>query len=102
MGDATEPLITVRGEATAEVGPELAQLSVTVTARDRDRDRVLRDLDEELNNKGVHLSFVEMRDRLQVLVRAYGLNTTLDQEHFYPSLERALADVSSADGDIDP
>ena len=63
---------------------------------------VLRDLDEELNNKGVHLSFVEMRDRLQVLVRAYGLNTTLDQEHFYPSLERALADVSSADGDIDP
>lgn len=46
MNDAAEPLITVRGEATAEVEPELAQLSVMVTARDRDRDRVVRDLDE--------------------------------------------------------
>lgn len=46
MGDVTGPLVTVRGEATAEVPPDLAQLSVTVTARDRDRDRVLRDLDE--------------------------------------------------------
>lgn len=46
MPDDVGPLVTVRGEATAEVEPELAQLSVTVTARDRDRDRVVRDLDE--------------------------------------------------------
>ncbi len=29
------------------------------------------------------------------LVKRYGLHTTLDQEHFYPSLERALADIVS-------
>ena len=33
--------------------------------------------------------------RLQDLVKRYGLHTTLDQEHFYPSLERALADIVS-------
>lgn len=56
MGDATGPdairplasgpLVTVRGEAVAEVQPELAHITVAVVARDRDRDRVLRDLDE--------------------------------------------------------
>ncbi|MBL8774538.1 MAG: SIMPL domain-containing protein [Acidimicrobiales bacterium] len=51
MGDATGtavtgPLVTVRGEAVAEVPPELAQVAVAVVARDRDRDRVVRDLDE--------------------------------------------------------
>lgn len=46
MGDTTGPRLTVRGEAVAEVAPELAHLVVTVVAQDRDRDRVLRDLDE--------------------------------------------------------
>ena len=66
MGDTTEPLITVRGEATDEVEPELAQLSVTVTARDRDRDRVLRDLDERARAVdavlGLHAAAVERID----------------------------------------
>lgn len=46
MGDLSGPRVTVRGEAVAEVTPELAEIVVTVVARDRDRDRVLRDLDE--------------------------------------------------------
>jgi high affinity sulfate transporter 1 len=54
---------------------------------------VLRDLDEELNADGVHIAFAEMRDRLQVRVQRYGLHSSLDQEHFYPSLERALEGV---------
>ena len=54
---------------------------------------VLRDLDEELNADGVHIAFAEMRDRLQVRVQRYGLHSSLDQEHFYPSLERAIDDV---------
>ena len=66
MGDATGPLVTVRGEATAEVQPELAQLSVTVTARDRDRDRVLRDLDERARAVdavlGLHEAAIERID----------------------------------------
>ena len=51
---------------------------------------VLKSLDEELNEHGVHLAFVELRDRLQDLIHRYGLHTTLDQEHFYPSLQEAL------------
>jgi MFS superfamily sulfate permease-like transporter len=54
---------------------------------------VLRDLDEELNAKGVHLAFVELRDRLQQLVRRYGLHSTLDEDHFYPSIPVALDDI---------
>lgn len=44
MTDA--PLLAVRGQATVEVEPELAQFSIVVTARDKDRERVVRHLDE--------------------------------------------------------
>ena len=47
---ADQPTIVVRGEAFREVPPELAVLSVTVTARDQDRqavvDRLLRRSEE--------------------------------------------------------
>lgn len=66
-----------------------AVTDVDVTAAE-----VLRDLDEELNAKGVHLAFVELRGRLRELIERYGLDTTLDQEHFYPSLEQALTDIT--------
>ena len=44
----------------------------------------------------VHLAFVEPRDRLQDLVRHDGFNTTLDREHFYPSLGQALDAINNA------
>ena len=61
---------------------------------------VLEALDQELNAQGIHVAFVEMRDRLQDLVRRYGLGTTLDQEHFYPGLDQALdaIDLSTRQG----
>jgi high affinity sulfate transporter 1 len=62
-----------------------AVTDVDVTAAD-----MLERLDVELNAQGVHLAFVEMRDRLQRLVLRYGLLSTLDAQHFYPSVERAL------------
>ena len=42
---------------------------------------------------GVHMAFVEMRTRLQDLVERYGLFQTLDSDHFYPSVEAALAAI---------
>ena len=54
---------------------------------------MLKQLDEELNAEGVHMAFVELRSRLQVLVQRYGLFETLDRDHFYPSVESALADI---------
>jgi high affinity sulfate transporter 1 len=56
---------------------------------------VLERLDNELNAKGVHLAFVEMRTRLRDLVHDYGLHDALDRDHFYGSIEEALADIAS-------
>ena len=43
--------------------------------------------------QGVHLAFAEMRDRLQDLTLRYGLFDTLDRDHFYPTLDAALAAI---------
>ena len=51
---------------------------------------MLEQLDTELNAKGIHMAFVELRSRLQVLVQQYGLLETLDRDHFYPSVKKAL------------
>jgi hypothetical protein len=45
----------------------------------------------------VHLAFVEMRTRLQGLVKRYGLFSTLDADHFYPSIEAALAAIKEGE-----
>jgi hypothetical protein len=57
---------------------------------------MLEQLDLELNAMGVHMAFAEMRTRLQVLVRHYGLFETLDRDRFYPTLEAAVAAIGEA------
>jgi high affinity sulfate transporter 1 len=69
---------------------------IDVTAAD-----MLERLDLELNAQGVHLAFVEMRRRLQDLVVDYGLHETLDRDHFYPSIDAALADLARLGPDAD-
>jgi high affinity sulfate transporter 1 len=51
---------------------------------------MLEQLDSELNAAGRHMAFVELRSRLQDLVRRHGLFETLDRDHFYPSIDTAL------------
>jgi MFS superfamily sulfate permease-like transporter len=63
---------------------------IDVTAAD-----TLEQLDQELDEKGVHLAFVELRTRLQQQIERYGLYATLDRAHFYPSIEAALADIGT-------
>jgi high affinity sulfate transporter 1 len=58
---------------------------------------MLEQLDRELNGEGVRMAFVEMRSRLQNLVGRYGLFTTLDRDHFYPSIKSALAAIAEED-----
>ena len=65
---------------------------IDVTAAD-----MLEQLDNELNAQGIHLAFVELRDRLQDLVYRYGLFETLDRDHFYDSIDEALAAIDAAD-----
>ncbi len=54
---------------------------------------MLERLDDELNARGVHIAFVELRTRLHDLVHDYGLLGTLDRDHFYSSVDDALADI---------
>ena len=63
---------------------------------------MLERLDNELNAKGVHLAFVELRTRLHDLVHDYGLFETLDRDHFYDSIEEALADIEPTLGEGKP
>ena len=43
--------------------------------------------------QGIHVAFAELRDRLQELIEDYGLLDTLDRDHFYPTLDAALAAI---------
>jgi MFS superfamily sulfate permease-like transporter len=54
---------------------------------------MLEQLDVELNALGVHIAFAELRSRLQDLILRYGLFETLDRDHFYPTLDAALAAI---------
>ena len=63
---------------------------IDVTAAD-----MLKLLDDELNAKGMHLAFAEMRSRLQELTSNYGLFDTLDRDHFYPTLDAALTEIGA-------
>lgn len=69
-----------------------AVTDVDVTAAEK-----LEQLDKQLNEQGVHLAFVEMRDRLATLLVRYGLFETLDRDHFYPSMDAALAAIAAED-----
>ena len=69
-----------------------AVTDVDVTAAEK-----LEQLDKQLNAQGVHLAFVEMRDRLAALLLRYGLFETLDRDHFYPSMDAALAAIAAED-----
>jgi high affinity sulfate transporter 1 len=67
-----------------------AVTDIDVTAAD-----MLEQLDQELDTKGVHLAFVELRTRLRQKIERYGLYATLERTHFYPSIDAALADIGT-------
>ncbi len=69
---------------------------IDVTAAD-----IIKDLDLELNAKGVHIAFVDLRTRLQDLVLRYGLFETLDRAHFYPSITHALEAIAAEESSRD-
>jgi high affinity sulfate transporter 1 len=63
---------------------------IDVTAAD-----ILKNLDRELNARGIHIAFVDLRTRLHDLVLRYGLLETLDSSHFYPSITLALEAIAA-------
>ncbi len=63
---------------------------IDVTAAD-----MLEQFDAELNQRGVHLAFAEVRSRVYELLERYGLLETLDPARFYPSIDAAVADIAT-------
>jgi MFS superfamily sulfate permease-like transporter len=52
---------------------------------------MLEDLDEELNAEGTSLVFAEMKTPVAQKVRHYELTRTIDPEHFYDTVDEAVA-----------
>jgi high affinity sulfate transporter 1 len=73
-----------------------------VTDIDVTAAEMLTQLDHEVNERGIHLAFAEMRTRVQNLALTYGMFDTLDRDHFYPTLEAAIAAVRAEDTGTDP
>jgi MFS superfamily sulfate permease-like transporter len=69
--------------------------SEAVTDVDVSAAQMLEQLDRELNARGTHLAFVELRGPLQDLVQRYGLFETIDGDRFYPTLEQGLAAIQT-------
>jgi MFS superfamily sulfate permease-like transporter len=55
-----------------------------------DAPDMLVDLDLELNAAGIHLVFAELKDSVKQKIERYGLLETIDQRHFYPTIEVAV------------
>jgi len=62
-----------------------------VTDVDTTASDVLDDLDEELNERGISLVFAELKDPVRRKIERYGLTRTIDPNHFYPTVEAAVA-----------
>jgi MFS superfamily sulfate permease-like transporter len=58
---------------------------------------MLERLDLELNAEGIHLAFVQLRARLHELLSQYGLLSTLDRDHFFHTIDEALAAIDGTE-----
>ncbi len=59
---------------------------------------MLEDLDEALNARGVSLVFAELKDPVREKIERYELTRTIDPNHFYPTLESAIAAYQAQTG----
>ena len=60
---------------------------------------MLADLDRELNAAGTHLAFAELQDRVRDRIVRYGLLETIDEGHFYRSVDEAVVAFQREIGD---
>jgi high affinity sulfate transporter 1 len=87
---------TFRDEITrlASTGPRPVWIVVAaepVTDIDTTAADVLEDLDQALNEQGISLVFAELKDTVRGKIERYGLTRTIDPQHFFPTIESAVA-----------
>ncbi|WP_433829872.1 SulP family inorganic anion transporter [Actinoplanes sp. CA-015351] len=82
----------VRHLAHTDPAPEWILVAAEpITDVDTTAADMLEDLDEELNAAGISLVFAEMKSPVREKIDRYGLTRTIDPEHFYPTVEDAVA-----------
>jgi high affinity sulfate transporter 1 len=62
-----------------------------ITDVDTTASDVLEDLDEALNDQGISLVFAELKDPVRRKIERYGLTRTINPQHFFPTIESAIA-----------
>jgi len=61
-----------------------------ITDIDTTAGRMLSDLDQELNEAGIHLAFAELQSGVRDVIVKYGLLETIDRRHFYRSVTEGV------------
>jgi anti-anti-sigma regulatory factor len=61
-----------------------------ITDIDTTAGSMLADLDLELNAAGIHLAFAELQTAVRDTIVRYGLLETIEEGHFYRSVEEAV------------
>jgi MFS superfamily sulfate permease-like transporter len=61
-----------------------------ITDVDTTSAEMLVDLDEELNARGIHLIFAELKDPVRDKIERFGLYDTIEYRHFYRTIEAAV------------
>jgi MFS superfamily sulfate permease-like transporter len=81
----------IRGLTAADPPPTWVLIAAEpITDVDTTAADMLQQLDEELNRRGIHLVFAELKDPVRRKIERYGLTRTIDPAHFYPTLSTAV------------
>jgi high affinity sulfate transporter 1 len=82
----------IRRLAAAEPKPKWIVIAAEpVTDVDTTASDLLTELDEALNARGISLVFAELKDPVRRKIERYGLTRTIDPQHFFPTIDAAIA-----------
>jgi anti-anti-sigma regulatory factor len=82
----------VRRMARADPPPTWILIAAEpMTDVDTTASDVLEELDEALNAQGISLVFAELKDPVRRKIEHYGLTRTINPQHFFPTIESAVA-----------
>jgi high affinity sulfate transporter 1 len=82
----------VRRMAAADPPPTWILIAAEpMTDVDTTASDMLEELDETLNAQGISLAFAELKDPVRRKIERYGLTRTINPQHFFPTIESAVA-----------
>jgi MFS superfamily sulfate permease-like transporter len=89
----------VRALAAAEPPPRwIVVAAEPITDADTTAADVLEELDNDLNARGISLVFAELKSPVRAKIDRYRLTRTIDPEHFFPTVEDAVAAYQAQTG----